>query len=244
MAPFVLSLKFVAAEADWRQDDPDFVESAMQTCKDAYLAGTWRIANVTLGQAYVPRKTLVPKDLRGSPGFLVDALEVAVGVKGGLPVLTALLGAWLQPALVANCGCGSVKSKPKPEAPGRFSGCWTGPGRCMATLNNHERACHSVCDGNAGAPVTPEDLYNVARLRNLQSEATAGLNALVWRISDASEIRPSAEQWAVLWPALEAAAKIVQDLAEQLGAAQASAKAQQRRLRNATAGDTDSTEAR
>ncbi len=94
--PFDLNLTFVAAEMDWRQGDPDFVESAMQTCKDAYLAGAWRIANVTLGQAYVPRKTPVPTDARGSAGSLVDALEVAVGVKGGLPVLTALLGTWLQ----------------------------------------------------------------------------------------------------------------------------------------------------
>lgn len=96
MEPFILNLSFIAAEADWRQDDPDFVESAMQTCKDAYLAGVWRVANVAVTQVYVPRKIQVPMGLLRSPGFLLDALEVAVGIKGGLPVLTALLGMWLQ----------------------------------------------------------------------------------------------------------------------------------------------------
>lgn len=85
--------------------------------------------------------------------------------------------------------------------------------------------------------MTPDDLANVARLRNLQSQANASLNALTWRISDFSGVRPSAEQWAVLWPALEAATMIVQNVADQLAAAQASARAQQRRLRDAAASD-------
>ena len=96
MEPFILNLSFVAAAADWRQGDPDFVESAMQTCTDAYLTGAWRVANVAVTQVFVPCKTLVPEGALGSPGFLIDALEVAAGVKGGLPVLTALLGTWLQ----------------------------------------------------------------------------------------------------------------------------------------------------
>lgn len=89
--------------------------------------------------------------------------------------------------------------------------------------------------------MTPADLANVARLRRLQSEVTASLNAIVWRISDTGDVRPSAEQWAAAWPTLEAANRTLQTLADELAAAHARAKEHRRRLRDvsAAAGEAD-----
>lgn len=88
--------------------------------------------------------------------------------------------------------------------------------------------------------MTPADLANVALLRNLQSEVTASLNAIVWRISD---IRPSAEQWATLWPALEAANRALQVLTDELAAAHTRVKQQRRRLRDVGVSSNERTEA-
>ncbi len=83
--------------------------------------------------------------------------------------------------------------------------------------------------------MTSADLANVARLRKLQSEITASLNAIVWRISDTGDIRPGAEQWAVAWPALEVANRTLQVLADELAAAHARVKEHRRRLRDVSA---------
>lgn len=94
----------------------------------------------------------------------------------------------------------------------------------------------------AGTQMTPLDQANVTRLRKLQRQANANLNAIAWRISDIGDIRPSAAQWAVLWPALEAVIMTVQGVADELAAAHADAVAQRRRLRDANAQDADETE--
>lgn len=96
MESFILNLKFVAGSAEWQQDDPYFAESAVRACREAYAAGAWRVANVTVAQVFVPRTTPVPPVSLASPGFMVDALEVAAAVEGSLPVLGSLLGTWLQ----------------------------------------------------------------------------------------------------------------------------------------------------
>lgn len=73
--------------------------------------------------------------------------------------------------------------------------------------------------------MTPDDIIKMARLRKLQRLGNISLNALVSRIGDTSDIRPSAEQWAGLVQALEAANIIAQELADQLAAAHMTAKA-------------------
>ena len=78
--------------------------------------------------------------------------------------------------------------------------------------------------------MTPADYGNVARLRKLQRLANASLNAIVSRLDNTGAVRPSDEQWADLWPALEAANTRAQKLADQL-AEQVAAKAGRRRWR-------------
>ena len=77
--------------------------------------------------------------------------------------------------------------------------------------------------------MTLVDFANVARLRKLQRLGNASLNAIVSRIDNTGAVRPSDEQWADLWPALEAANKTAQQLADQLAAAQVVIKAGRRR---------------
>lgn len=77
--------------------------------------------------------------------------------------------------------------------------------------------------------MTPEDFAKMTRLRTLQRLGNASLNALALRIGDTSDIRPSAEQWAGVLQALEAANKLVQTLADELAAAHVTAKARDRR---------------
>ncbi len=91
--------------------------------------------------------------------------------------------------------------------------------------------------------MTPDDQANVARLRKLQRRTNATLNAIAWRISDISAVRPSAAQWAVLWPSLEATAVTLQDLADQLAAAHTIARAQRRQLLDLTIDGADGAEA-
>ncbi len=81
--------------------------------------------------------------------------------------------------------------------------------------------------------MTPADFDHVARLRKLQRLGNASLNAIVSRLDNTGAIRPSAEQWADLWPVLEAANTMAQKLADQL-AAQVTAKASRRRSRKAS----------
>ena len=90
--------------------------------------------------------------------------------------------------------------------------------------------------------MTPLDQANVTRLRKLQRQANASLNAIAWRISDIGDIRPSGAHWAVLWPALETATVTLQGVADARAAAHADAVAHQRRLRDANADDADETE--